>query len=140
MCIGADVIVGFPEETEEEFKKTLLFIKELSISYLHVFSYSERENTEAIHFGGIVSKQKRAERSKKLRILSDKLQRKFYQSYLGTEQTALFEKENKNRFLYGFTDNYIRLKIPFYEDFLQQKLKIKLLSFDENRNILSKVI
>jgi len=140
VCIGADVIVGFPEETEEEFKETLLFIKELSISYLHVFSYSERENTEAIHFGGIVSKQKRAERSKKLRILSDKLQRKFYQSYLGTEQTAMFEKGNKNGFLYGFTGNYIRVKIPFYEEFLQKKLKIKLLSFDENRNILSKVI
>ena len=140
MCIGADVIVGFPEETEKEFKETLLFIKELSISYLHVFSYSERENTEAIHFGGVVSKQKRAERSKRLRILSDKLQRKFYQIYLGTEQTALFEKGNKNGFLYGFTDNYIRVKIPFYEGFLQQKLKIKLLSFDENRNILSKVI
>ena len=140
VCIGADVIVGFPEETEEEFKKTLRFIKDLSISYLHVFSYSERENTEAIHFGGIVSKEKRAERSKKLRILSDKLQRKFYQSYLGTEQTALFEKENRDGFLYGFTDNYIRVKIPFYEEFLQQKLKIKLLSFDKNTNILSKVI
>ena len=140
VCIGADVIVGFPEETEEEFKETLLFIKELSISYLHVFSYSERENTEAIHFGGVVSKQKRAERSKRLRILSDKLQRKFYQSYLGTEQTALFEKENRDGFLYGFTNNYIRVKIPFYEEFLQQKLKIKLLSFDKNTNILSKAI
>ena len=140
VCIGADVIVGFPEETEEEFKKTLRFIKDLSISYLHVFSYSERENTEAIHFGGVVSKQKREERSKRLRILSDKLQRKFYQSYLGTEQTALFEKENRDGFLYGFTDNYIRVKIPFYEEFLQQKLKIKLLSFDKNTNILSKVI
>ena len=140
VCIGADVIVGFPEETEEEFKKTLRFIKDLSISYLHVFSYSERENTEAIHFGGVVSKQKREERSKRLRILSDKLKRKFYQSYLGTEQTALFEKENRDGFLYGFTDNYIRVKIPFYEEFLQQKLKIKLLSFDKNTNILSKVI
>ena len=140
VCIGADVIVGFPNETEEEFNKTLRFIKDLPISYLHVFSYSERENTEAIHFSGVVSKQKRAERSKKLRILSKKLQRKFYQNYLDTEQTALFEKENREGFLYGFTDNYIRVKIPFSEEFLQQELKIKLLSFDENTNLLSKVI
>ena len=140
VCIGADVIVGFPEETEEEFDKTRHFIKDLPISYLHVFNYSERENTEAIHFSGVVSKQKRAERSKQLRILSEKLQRKFYQNYLDTEQTALFEKENREGFLYGFTDNYIRVKIPFSKEFLQQKLKIKLLSFDENANILSKVI
>ena len=140
VCIGADVIVGFPNETEEEFNKTLRFIKDLPISYLHVFSYSERENTEAIHFSGVVSKQKRAERSKQLRILSKKLQRKFYRNYLDTEQTALFEKENREGFLYGFTDNYIRVKIPFSEEFLQQELKIKLLSFDENTNLLSKVI
>ena len=140
VCIGADVIVGFPNETEEEFNKTLHFIKDLPISYLHVFSYSERENTEAIHFSAVVSKQKRAERSKQLRILSKKLQRKFYRNYLDTEQTALFEKENREGFLYGFTDNYIRVKIPFSEEFLQQELKIKLLSFDENTNLLSKVI
>ena len=140
VCIGADVNVGIPEETEEEFDKTLHFIKDLPISYLHVFNYSESENTEAIHFRGVVSKQKRAERSKQLRILSEKLQRKFYQNYLDTEQTALFEKEDREGFLYGFTDNYIRVKIPFSKEFLQQKLKIKLLSFDENANILSKVI
>ena len=140
VCIGADVIVGFPGETEEEFNKTLHFIKDSPISYLHVFTYSERENTEAIHFDGVVNKQQRAERSNTLRILSDKLQSNFYQKYLETTQTALFEKENKEGFLYGFTENYIRVKIPFSEKYVQKTLKIKLLSFDKNTNIESEVL
>ena len=139
VCIGADVIVGFPGENEDEFSKTLHFIKDLPIAYLHVFSYSERDNTEAIKLDGVVSKGKMAERSKQLRILSDKLQRNFYQKYIDTEQTALFERENKEDYLFGFTDNYIKVKIPFSKEFVQHKLKIKLLSFDENANILSEV-
>ena len=133
------MIVGFPGENEDEFSKTLHFIKDLPISYLHVFSYSERDNTEAIKLEGVVSKGKMAERSKQLRILSDKLQRNFYQKYIDTEQTALFERENKEDYLFGFTDNYIKVKIPFSKEFVQHKLKIKLLSFDENANILSEV-
>ena len=140
VCIGADVIVGFPGETDELFTSTLNFIKELPISYLHVFSYSERENTLAATFDGVVPKQKRSERSKMLRILSDKLQRAHYQKYLGTTQTALMEQENKNGFLVGFTDNYIKVKIPFSEELIQKKIKIKLLSFDENGQILSEKI
>ncbi len=140
VCIGADVIVGFPGETDELFNSTLNFIKELPISYLHVFSYSERENTLAATFDGIVPKQKRAERSKKLRILSDKLQRAHYQKYLGTTQTALMEQENKNGFLFGFTDNYIKVKIPYSKELMQKKIKIKLLSFDENGQIISEKI
>ena len=139
VCIGADVIVGFPGENENEFSKTLHFIKDLHISYLHVFSYSERDNTEAIKLNGVVNKVKRAKRSKQLRILSDKLKRNFYQRYIDDEQIALFERENKEGYLFGFTDNYIKVKIPFSKEFLQQKLKIKLLSFDENGNILSRV-
>jgi threonylcarbamoyladenosine tRNA methylthiotransferase MtaB len=140
VCIGADVIVGFPGETDELFHSTLNFIKELPISYLHVFSYSERENTLAATFEGVVPKQKRAERSKKLRILSDKLQRAHYQKYLGTTQTALMEQENKNGFLFGFTDNYIKVKIPYSKELMQKKIKIKLLSFDENGQIISEKI
>ena len=140
VCIGADVIVGFPGETDELFDSTLNFIKDLPISYLHVFSYSERENTLAATFDGVVPKQKRAERSKMLRILSDKLQRAHYQKYLGTTQTSLMEQENKNGFLVGFTDNYIKVKIPFSEELIQKKIKIKLLSFDENGQILSEKI
>jgi len=140
VCIGADVIVGFPGETEQEFNKTLHFIKDLPISYLHVFSYSERENTEAIHFDGIVSKQLRSQRSKKLRILSEKLQRNFNQKYLLTEQNALFERENKDGFLYGFTENYIKVKIPFEKKYCTTIQTIKLLSFAKNGNINAKIV
>jgi len=139
VCIGADVIVGFPGETNELFNATLNFIKDLPISYLHVFTYSERENTKAIEMDGIVPKQERSERSKKLRILSEKLQRAHYQKFIGTTQTALMERENKNGFLFGYTDNYIKVKIPFNKELVQQKLKIKLLSHDENGNIKSEI-
>ena len=139
VCIGADVIVGFPCETDELFNSTLNFIKDLPISYLHVFTYSERENTKAIEMDGIVPKQERSERSKKLRILSEKLQRAHYQKFIGTTQTALMERENKNGFLFGYTDNYIKVKIPFNKELVQQKLKIKLLSHDENGNIKSEI-
>lgn len=130
VCIGADVIVGFPGETDEEFNKTLNFIKDLPISYLHVFSYSERENTPAINFEGVVSKQTRAYRSKQLRILSNKLQRAFYQKYLNTEHTALFEQDNRDGMIYGFTDNYIKVKLPFNSDICRTKKRIKLLEID----------
>ena len=130
VCIGADVIVGFPGETDEEFNKTLNFIKDLPISYLHVFSYSERENTPAIGFEGVVSKQTRADRSKQLRILSNKLQRAFYQKYLNTEHTALFEQDNRDGMIYGFTDNYIKVKLPFNSDICRTKKRIKLLEID----------
>ena len=139
VCIGADVIVGFPGETEEEFEKTINFIKDLPLAYLHVFTYSERENTVAVKFNGEVNKQKRKKRSKILRILSEKLQRNFYHKYLGTVQTALFEKENKNGFLFGFTDNYIKIKIPFDEKHIQQKRQVKLLSFAKNGDVLSQL-
>ena len=139
VCIGADVIVGFPGETDELFNSTLNFIKDLPLSYLHVFTYSERDNTMAINFDGVVSKQERSERSKMLRILSEKLQRVHYERFLGTTQTALMERENKNSFLFGYTDNYIKVRIPFSKDFVQQKLKITLLSHDENGNVKSEI-
>ena len=139
VCIGADVIVGFPGENNENFNSTISFIKELPLSYLHVFSYSERDNTMAINFDGVVSKQERSERSKMLRILSEKLQRVHYERFLGTTQTALMERENKNSFLFGYTDNYIKVRIPFSKDFVQQKLKITLLSHDENGNVKSEI-
>jgi len=139
ICIGADVIVGFPGESEAEFASTMNFIKTLPISYLHVFGYSERENTEAINFNEVVNINERKLRSKRLRILSNKLKRDFYRSHLGSYRTALFEKENKNGYIYGFTDNYIRVKVPFSNDLVQQKLKIKLISFDEEGKVLSEI-
>ena len=132
VCIGADVIVGFPGETQEEFDKTLNFIKDLPLSYLHVFTYSERENTPAIEMEEVVSKSDRADRSKKLRILSNKLQRAFYEKYINTEHTALFEQEDKDGYLLGFTDNYIKIKVPFNTEFCRTKQQVKLLEIDNN--------
>ena len=132
VCIGADVIVGFPGETDLEFNKTLNFIKDLNISYLHVFSYSERENTKAILLDNKVDHQKRAERSKMLRILSSKLQRLFYKRFENTQQTVLFEKDNKDGFVYGFTENYIKIKIPFDNNLVKNSTDVLLNEIDEN--------
>ena len=132
VCIGADVIVGFPGETKQEFDKTLNFIKDLPLSYLHVFTYSERENTPAIDMDGVVSKPDRADRSKQLRILSNKLQRAFYEKYLNTEHTALFEQENKEGYLFGFTDNYIKIKIPFQSTICRTKKQVKLIAIGDD--------
>ena len=132
VCIGADVIVGFPGETDLEFNKTLNFIKDLNISYLHVFSYSERENTKAILLDNNVDKPKRAERSKMLRILSSKLQRLFYKRFENTQQKVLFEKDNKDGFVYGFTENYIKIKIPFDNNLVKNSTNVLLNEIDEN--------
>ena len=132
VCIGADVIVGFPGETDLEFNKTLNFIKDLNISYLHVFSYSERENTKAILLDNNVDKLKRAERSKMLRILSSKLQRLFYKRFENTQQKVLFEKDNKDGFVYGFTENYIKIKIPFDNNLVKNSTNVLLNEIDEN--------
>ena len=132
VCIGADVIVGFPNEDELEFNKTLNFIKNLNISYLHVFSYSERENTKAILLDNKVPKNKISERSKMLRILSNKLQRKFYSYFQETEQTVLFEQDNKDGFMHGFTKNYIKVKVPFDKTFVKTNSKVLLNKIDEN--------
>ena len=130
VSIGADVIVGFPGETEEEFKKTLNFIKSLPISYLHVFSYSERENTKALEYNNIIKKETRANRSKQLRILSEKLKISFYNSQIKNTHIALFEKENKNGMLHGYTDNYIKVKVNYNDTLCQTKRKIKLCEID----------
>ena len=112
-CIGVDVIVGFPGETEEEFLKTYAFLVDLDISYLHVFSYSERPNTAASSMGNIVSKHVRAKRSKMLRGLSVKKRHHFYTSQLGTSRVVLFEGENKMGYITGFTDNYVKVRMPW---------------------------
>ena len=120
-CIGADVIVGFPGETDKEFLETYDFISRLDLSYLHVFTYSERNNTEAIKFDKIVPKNVRSKRSKMLRSLSVKLKRKFYASQIGTTRNVLFETENRNGFVYGFSNNYVRVKYP-WRNYLADKI------------------
>ena len=109
-CIGVDVIVGFPGETEDEFLKTYRFLADLDIAYLHVFTYSERPNTEAVHFEGVVPMSVRNKRSKLLRGLSVKKRHAFYQSQLGTNQRVLWEGENKKGYIHGFTSNYVKLR------------------------------
>jgi threonylcarbamoyladenosine tRNA methylthiotransferase MtaB len=112
-CIGVDVIVGFPGETHEDFLDTYQFLNELDISYLHVFTYSEREQTEAAEMAGVVAGSARADRSKMLHILSDKKRRAFYQSQIGSVGDVLFEDDQKNGFMHGFTRNYIKVKAKY---------------------------
>jgi threonylcarbamoyladenosine tRNA methylthiotransferase MtaB len=111
-CIGVDVIVGFPGETEEEFNKTIDYIKSLPVSYLHVFTYSERANTNAPKMNEIVPMEIRRKRSKQLRILSLKLKLQFYNQNIGYMGKVLFESKEDN-LLIGFTENYLKVKIPF---------------------------
>ncbi len=112
-CIGVDVIVGFPGETDAHFLETYHFLNELDISYLHVFTYSERDNTPAATMDGPVPKNVRNKRSKMLRGLSVKKRRAFYESQLGSSKTVLFEGENKEGYIHGFTENYVKVKSPW---------------------------
>lgn len=112
-CIGVDVIVGFRDETEEDFLETYEFLRDLDVSYLHVFTYSERANTRALKIDGAVPMKIRRERSKQLRILSDKKKRAFYKQFEGQTRSVLFEAQEDEGFMYGFTDNYIKVKLPF---------------------------
>ena len=122
-CIGVDVIVGFPGETDELFLETYNFLNELNISYLHVFTYSERANTRAVDMEGVVPMKKRNERSKMLRILSEKKRRKFYEENLGQTFTVLFEEDIEEGMMHGFTENYIRVAAK-YDPMLINELKI----------------
>ncbi len=131
-CIGADVIVGFPGETDELFLETYDFIQTLGISYLHVFTYSERDNTEAVDFKNEVPKNIRSKRSKLLRSLSVQLRRKFYKNQLGSNQNILFENENKKGYIHGFSSNYVRVKTPWRKDLVDciKPYKLKKIDLD----------
>jgi threonylcarbamoyladenosine tRNA methylthiotransferase MtaB len=131
-CIGVDVIVGFPGETDEHFLETYNFLTSLDISYLHVFTYSERDNTEAATMDGVVPKNVRAKRSKMLRGLSAKLRRKFYESQLKTTRTVLFESENKEGYIHGFTENYVKVKAPWNPELVNKLHKVELTQIDED--------
>ena len=131
-CIGVDVIVGFPGETDALFLETYNYLNELDISYLHVFTYSERPNTEAILFDGIVPKNIRHKRSKMLRGLSVKKRRAFYESQLGNQLTVLFENENKEGFIHGFTENYVKVKTPWNPELVNTLHYIQLNRIDDD--------
>jgi threonylcarbamoyladenosine tRNA methylthiotransferase MtaB len=131
-CIGVDVIVGFPGETDEDFLETYQFLNELDISYLHVFTYSERENTLAVTLPESVPLAKRAERSRMLHSLSDKKRRYFYEQCLGSEATVLFENDVENGKMHGFTENYIRVTANYDPVLINELRKVKLASLDAN--------
>jgi len=131
-CIGVDVIVGFPGETDEHFLETYNYLNDLNISYLHVFTYSERPNTEAVLMEGIVPKKVRAKRSKMLRGLSVKKRRAFYESQIGNSSTVLFESENKEGYIHGFTENYVKVKTPWNPDLVNTLQQISLTKIDED--------
>ena len=131
-CIGVDVIVGFPGETQELFLETYNFLNQLEVSYLHVFTYSERENTPAATMEGVVPKNIRAKRSKMLRGLSAKKRRAFYESQLGNTLTVLFEGENKQGYIHGFTQNYVKVKHPWNPELVNTLKEVTLLEIDED--------
>jgi threonylcarbamoyladenosine tRNA methylthiotransferase MtaB len=134
-CIGVDVIVGFPGETDELFLETYNYLNELDLSYLHVFTYSERDNTEAIDLPNQVPIVERKRRNKMLRILSAKKLRLFYEQQKGKILSVIFENENKKGFMYGFTQNYVKVKHPFDETLCNSILNVTILDFDEEGNM-----
>ena len=131
-CIGVDVIVGFPGETDELFLETYNFLNALDISYLHVFTYSERANTHAATLSEVVPKAVRSKRSKLLRGLSAKKRRAFYESQLGTYRTVLFEGENKEGYIHGFTENYVKVKSPWNPALVNTLHKVVLSEIDSD--------
>lgn len=131
-CIGVDVIVGFPGETDEHFLETYNFLNELDISYLHVFTYSERDNTPAAEMADVVPKKVRHKRSKMLRGLSAKKRRAFYESQIGKTGTVLFEGENKSGYIHGFTENYVKVKVPWDPSLVNTLHQVELTEIDED--------
>ena len=139
-CIGVDVIVGFPGETHEEFLRTYNYLNELDISYLHVFTYSERENTTAIKLPGRVKQSDRFERNKMLGILSDKKRRFFYEEQLGKTFKVLWEMENDGQIMFGFTENYVRVKTNYDPMLVNEITDFELIAIDEDIVVTGKLI
>ncbi len=135
-AIGVDVIVGFPSETDELFLETYRFVNELDVAYLHVFTYSERPDTEAVLMDGVVPKQVRNKRSKMLRGLSAKKLTAFYQTQLGTTRKVLFEKAEKDNQMFGFTENYVKVSFPYDEKLVNTVQKAQLKAIDRQGNVV----
>ena len=130
-CIGVDIIVGFPGETEEHFMETYQFLHQLDVSYFHVFTYSEREHTKAIEMPGVVSQAVREERNGRLRILSEKKRRAFYERFKNVTANVLFEEEKKGNYMFGFTDNYLKVGVPYKKEWVNQLRSVTLNDLDE---------
>lgn len=131
-CIGVDVIVGFPGETDDHFLETYNYLNALDISYLHVFTYSERDNTLAAAMDASIPLPVRRKRSKMLRGLSVKKRRAFYESQLGSVRTVLFEDGNREGYIHGFTENYVKVKAPWNPGLVNTLQQVKLESIDED--------
>jgi threonylcarbamoyladenosine tRNA methylthiotransferase MtaB len=138
-CIGVDVIVGFPGETQEDFLETYRFIQDLDVSYLHVFTYSERANTPAAEMEGVVPVHERRQRNDMLGILSEKKRRYFYEQHLGQSLPVLFEAHKDGRLMAGFTDNYIKIEMPLHAELLNTILPVELLEIGSSGDMLVKV-
>ncbi len=132
LSIGIDVIVGFPGETEEDFLETYNFLKELPVSYLHVFTYSERANTKAINMPDPVDYSERKRRNNMLRILGEKKRNEFYKKMIGRELTVLFEYENYDGYMKGFSSNYVRIKHSFNPELINKFVAVKIAEVDES--------
>lgn len=139
-CIGVDVIVGFPGESPEHFLETYNFLNELDISYLHVFTYSERDNTPAAEMDGVVPMKVRKKRSKMLRGLSVKKRRAFYESQIGKTFSVLFEGENKEGYIHGFTENYVKVKMPWDPELVNTIHTVELEKIDQDGLLRPKMI
>lgn len=139
-CIGVDVIVGFPGETDELFMETVNFLKDLPISYLHVFTYSERANTTAIKLGDPVPMSVRKERSKQLHILSEKKKRQFYEEQIGTSRTLLIEQEENEGWHEGFTENYVKVKLPIEANRQNTFVNVRLTEIDRDGSMLCSIL
>ena len=135
-CIGVDVITGFPGETHEDFLTTYQFLNELPISYLHVFTYSERPNTYALNLPEPVPQKIREERTTQLRSLSEKKRRYFYNQFVSTTRPVLFEEETDGIWMYGFTDNYIRVKIQYDPLLVNEIVDVQLTAIDADGDML----
>jgi threonylcarbamoyladenosine tRNA methylthiotransferase MtaB len=139
-CIGVDVIVGFPDETDDDFKETYRFINSLDVSYLHVFTYSERANTPAADMKNAVPMSVRRERNEMLRILSEKKKRHFYEQHLHTIRPVLWEAQHSGNFMYGFTDNYIKVKTAYNEHIINTITPFFLEKMDSETEVFGMIL
>jgi len=139
-CIGVDVIVGFPGETDEHFEETYNFIRDMDVSYLHVFPYSARANTTARKMDDQVPQQVKNERAQRFRILSNKKKMAFYTEHLGTVRTALMEAENKDGFMYGFTENYVKVRLPFDAQKINEQIQVVLKSIADDGTVVAEEV
>ncbi len=139
-CIGVDVITGFPGETNEQFIETYTFLNTLPVSYLHVFTYSERPNTTAIRIVDVVPMEVRHERNNQLRSLSHKMKKAFYQNQVGKMETVLFEADEEGGFMFGFTENYIKVKTPFDPAFINIIIPLEIGAIDRDGSAFAKLL